>query len=280
MQKKWLLIAGIVLVLLGVGGFLLRDKLKPSQAGIQIETNPPSSVYINGEQVGTTPYDVVREPGDITLRLVPSVSDRNLSPWDTKLVLAEGIKTIVRRDFGETDDLSAGEVLSFEKLSSNEAELAVVSSPDAVQVSLDGEVKGYTPLAISNINIGEHKIKLNQPGFLERELSARTEAGYKLTVIAKLAQLPQEEASESGEITDDEEAPVEEMVEIQDTPVGYLRVRDKASTGGAEVAQVKPGKKFVLLETSKDGDWYKIEYEKGKTGWISAQYAKKVEKEE
>lgn len=268
------------MVIIGmIGLFFLKDKLKPLQAGIQIETNPRSTVYIDGEQVGTTPYDVVRRAGDITVRLVPDVTDKNLAPWDTKLALTEGIRTVVRRDFGATDDLSTGEVLSFEKIGGSDSSLAVVSSPDSVQVEVDGEVKGFTPLSLNLVTVGDHRIKLIQSGFVEREIQARTEAGYKLTVIAKLAQLAQAEASPSGEVAGEgTEGPTQETIEILDTPVGFLRVRSKPSTSGSEVGQVKPGEKFVLLEKSKDSDWYKIEYEKDKEGWVSAQYAKKVEK--
>ncbi len=63
------------------------------------------------------------------------------------------------------------------------------------------------------------------------------------------------------------------MIIITDTPTGFLRVRDQASASGAEVAQVKPGDTFTSLEESNG--WIKIEYVKGKQGWVSATYTKK-----
>jgi len=61
------------------------------------------------------------------------------------------------------------------------------------------------------------------------------------------------------------------------TPTGFLRVRSEPSTAGEEVAQVDPGDRFPYLETDEDTGWFKIEYEDGEEGWVSNQYAKKVE---
>ncbi|MDO8452455.1 MAG: hypothetical protein Q7S79_01750, partial [bacterium] len=116
MQKKWVLIAGVVLIILGIVGFFARSRFGSSQAGILIQTLPQATVFIDGEEVGTTPYQVQRKSGDIELRLVPSSTDSPLSPWETKLTLTPGIETVVRRDFGPTDEESAGDVLSYEKV--------------------------------------------------------------------------------------------------------------------------------------------------------------------
>jgi len=90
-----------------------------------------------------------------------------------------------------------------------------------------------------------------------------------LVVEVKLAQ--------SGEVVEEiGEETVEEVVKIliKDTPTGWLRVRDKASTAGSEVGRVEPGDEYELLD--EDNGWYKIEYEQGEEGWISAQYANKT----
>ncbi len=63
-------------------------------------------------------------------------------------------------------------------------------------------------------------------------------------------------------------------VKIKDTGIGFLRVRSGAGTGNSEVGRVDVGKEFKVLEESKG--WYKIEYELGKQGWISATYAETV----
>ena len=274
MQRKWFLVFGIVLMLVGVGGFLLRSKLKPAQAGVLIESNPQAGVFIDGEQVGTTPYDAVRKPGEITLKLVPASGSS--IPWDTKITLIEGIKTVVRRDFGESDSLSSGEVLSFEKITGELASMAIVSNPGSAQVMVDGEVRGYTPLPVDALTEGYHKILISRSGYKDREISAKAIPGYKLTVFSTLAQEDSpSEASQSAETSDSTNS--NSQVEILDTPTGFLRVRKEPSTAASESGKVKPQEKYTLLEESKDGKWYKIEFTDGEEGWISSQYAKKLD---
>lgn len=259
-------------MLLGAGGFFLFSKLKPANAGLQIETIPQATVYINGDQMGTTPFELVQKPGEISIRLVPIATETSLAPWGTKVTLTQGIKTVIRRDFAETEEKSSGEILSFEKISGSTASLAAVSTPDAAQVNLDGQNRDFTPLLINDIAVGDHKLVIFQAGYSEREIQARAEVGYKLTVVAMLAKFEQApEATESA----DEVLPKEEKIEILDTPTGFLRVRREPGKNGAEAGQVKPGEQFVLLE-EKDS-WYKIEYQKDKEGWISSEYVKKLE---
>ena len=68
-------------------------------------------------------------------------------------------------------------------------------------------------------------------------------------------------------------------VKIKPNSLGFLRVRSGPGRSNSEVAQVKVGEEFVILEESNG--WYKIEYEPGKEGWISgsSQYTEKIEPE-
>lgn len=274
MQRRWVLIASVVLVSLGAAGLLLKGRISPTKAGLQVRTNPQAQVFINGDQAGNTPLESDSySPGEITLRLVPIAVDSPLSTWETKLTLAPGIKTVVRRDFGETATTSSGEVLSFEKIPGNEAGLTIVSSPDSAQVKLNGQVKGFTPIRIDSLGQGEHDIVVSHPGYAEKTIKARTESGYRLTVVAMLAQTEEPVEEEKKEEI------IETKVEILSTPVGFLRVREEASTASTELGRVEPEKTYVFVEENEDSTWFKIEYESGREGWVSAQYAKKVEGE-
>jgi hypothetical protein len=62
---------------------------------------------------------------------------------------------------------------------------------------------------------------------------------------------------------------------IKDTPTGFLRVRSDAATTSSELARVKPGEKYSILD--EKSDWFNIQLEATKSGWISSQYAEKVE---
>lgn len=275
-MRRWFLVLGTVLILLGIAGLILRSRFEPAQAGIQIETNPQATVYIDGEQVGVTPHEEVRKPGDITLRLVPIAFGTPLVPWETKLTLIQGVRTVVKRDFAEVETGSSGEVLSFEKTGGKAASLAVVSSPSSAQLTLDGEVRGFTPVRIDSLTVGDHQIIISQPGFVEKQINAKTQSGYKLTIVATLAQIKEEEASPSAQLST-----VSRLeVEILSPQLGFLRVRLEPSTSASESARVTHGKSYPYLDQNKDGTWFKIEYDKDKEGWISAQYAKKVEVKE
>jgi uncharacterized protein YgiM (DUF1202 family) len=271
------LVLAIVAVLFFVGYF------KPKGAGILVESVPTSNVYIDGEQVGRTPYKETRTPSEITLRLVPDSFDEPLVPYVTKITLVSGVETVVRREFGNTDEVSAGEVLSFERIGGDEASLSVISVPDSSQLAIDNTTRAFTPYKTSALMPGKHTLRVSSSGYSERLIDLKTFKGYKLTAIVQLSlsNLPQEEEEVVVEEEVDEVV-VEILVEILSTPTGFLRVRSEPSTLGKEVGQVEPEDQFVLLEEDEETGWYKIEFEEGgedeeaKIGWISNQYARKI----
>jgi hypothetical protein len=265
-----LVVTGLILGIV----FFIVGSFKPKSAGIVIETTPAASVFIDGEQVGRTSYSGTRKPGEITIKLIPESFEAPLAPFETKVTLVAGIETVVRREFGESDEVSSGEIISYEKIGGKEASLAVVSIPDAAQVSIDGSIRGFAPYKTSSIVPGEHQVIVYTPGFSEKSFSIRTVEGYKLTVVVKLKPNGEEVLSEEDEAP---EEPKQEEVEILSTPTGFLRVRSEPSTAGEEVAQVEPGERYPYLDKDEDTGWFKIEYEDGEEGWDSNQYAKRVE---
>ncbi|MDP3917927.1 MAG: hypothetical protein Q8Q30_02005, partial [Candidatus Woesebacteria bacterium] len=67
--KMILIITGIIalgLLLLYLLGFF-----DLQEAGVLIEADPISTVYIDGQEVGKTPYEANRKPEEITLRIKP-----------------------------------------------------------------------------------------------------------------------------------------------------------------------------------------------------------------
>jgi uncharacterized protein YgiM (DUF1202 family) len=66
-----------------------------------------------------------------------------------------------------------------------------------------------------------------------------------------------------------------DVVEIANTPVGYLNVREQANTSSKVVTKVSPGQRFIVKERS-GSSWVKIDAGENGQGWISTQYAKKV----
>jgi len=273
-RKKIILVLLIIIILIVVGVLYFAGIFKPKGAGILINTDQPATVYIDGEQVGSTPYEQILEPKEIEIKLIPQSFEKPLSPYETKIVLMSGIQTIIERNFSETNDGSSGETVSFEKGPKDESSVVVISDPEGAEVEIDGTVKGFSAYKSSDITEGSHSIKVSALGYNERTTEVVVKDGYKLTLFVKLSKDPalQEEISENQE----EEADEPMLVEIVETPTGFLRVRRESSTLSSEVARVDPGETFTVLEVSEDGEWLKIGLEDETEGWISREYTKEV----
>jgi len=256
--------------------FFLVGYLRPKEAGILIDTIPESSVYINGLFVGKTLHRGALPPGEVTVKLVPE-SGENLLPFETKVMLAPGIQTIIRREFGMSEEESSGDILSFEKEGGKETSLVVISTPENAQVSIDGVPRGFAPYKSSAVIAGEHQITVRASGYVDRIMTVQAVSGFRLTVFAKLAKAKEPEL----EVVEEE---LKTYIEILETPTGYLRVRSLPGSKGAEIDQVKPGDKYLFLEEDAETGWFKIQLEEavpglpdGRSGWVSNEYSKKVE---
>lgn len=276
---KWLKI-GLTAFFTGVFAiaavFFSVSYFKPKPGGIFIDTNPESSVYVNGSLVGKSPYKGTFESGEVMIKLVPE-SGENLLPFETKVALVSGIQTVVRREFAPTEEESSGDVVSFEKEGGKETSLIVISTPENAQVSVDGVPRGFAPYKTSTISPAEHQVTVKAPGYSDRVMTLRTMAGYKLTVFAKLAKVREEALPV-------QKPEVKTYIEILSTPTGYLRVRTEPGSAGREIDQVKPGDKFLFLEEDTQTGWFKIQLEapvpglpEGRSGWVSDEYSVKVE---
>ncbi len=281
--STFLALLGISLIVLAVLLFL--GVFKEQEAGILVESDPSAVVYINDQEVGKTPYEVNRNPGEITLRIKPeSVENIILDDYETKINLIPGIKTIVKRVFRETEDYSSGVVVSFEKLGGIESYVTVVSVPDNSQVLIDGKAYGYTPLRVK-IPAGDHTLVISSDKYLEKSLPIRVYAGYKLTASVKLAKSDKPKEPEQlavlGETTETSNLG---RIKINKTDIGFLRVRSGANTGFPEIAQVKPDEEYEILEEGEHAQWYKIKIvsttNEGATneieGWVSSEFVTKL----
>ncbi len=279
MGKK---IIAIILILAGAGaigfGVFSYFQGKKPNAGLRIESTPSALVYVDNIQLGQTPLEKIFQPGEVTIKLIPTSTSLSLTSYQTKVRLTSNTYTVVKRDFGDSDLASSGEVVNLEPQSGKTASLAVVtSSPDSASVTLDGQPQGFSPLLIPSILAGDHQIGISAPGFTTRTVSAKAVLGYKLNINVKLARLPPPLPSEASAKEGTPSAILKPYVEVKDTPTGFLRVRQEPNTSAKEVGRVKPGEKYQLLE--KLSGWYQITIDLDATssGWISAQYADKFE---
>lgn len=295
MFKKVLLFSAIAFSSL----FLSGCTLKKAPAALQVNTKPVANVFIDGKLVGKTPYQVNNlKPEEVTIKLIPESTTMPLTSWEGRVKLNAGVLTLIEREFASSEAGSSGQILTLEKTKNkNEASLSVVSDPDGALINIDGEAKGFTPIAIEKAGTGDHQIKVTKEGFIEGIVKAKTVAGFKLIVNIKLAQaevqptvtptpapLPSGKVSPTIKVTPSPKATIspsakitptggeiaKPYVVIKDTPTGWLRVRADASTSAAEIAKVNPGEKYPLLE-EKSG-WIKISFGDNKEGWVSGQY--------
>ncbi len=283
------IVLGAVLLGLGIfAGLRLLSNRNQGPANLKITSNPATTVFLDTQHLGKTPYEGEVKAGEYTLKLIP---EGPAAPsWQTKINLAPGVLTFVNHDFGDQELTSAGEILTLEKISGKNAEVAVLSTPDGAQVTLDGTLRGATPLVLPNIEAGDHEVSVAAPGFLTRGVKVKATPGFKLVASFQLAlsttASPSATPSPSGSPTASPKtspkpsgtpgtALPKPYVKILDTPTGFLRVRMEPSTSATEAAKVNPGETFPLVD--EQSGWYKIKYSGANTGWIAGQYAEKFE---
>lgn len=243
---------------------------KNSKGTIVIETSTPSDIYINNEFKGTTPYEEIREIGEIKISIVPK--DLLFQKFEQKVDIFSGVKTIVRRRFGEVQ--SSGELVYLKKDKSNRASIAVVTNPQGAKVYINEKYIDVSPIKVFDVSEGQYKIKVKSDMFLDQELNIVAKKGYSLNIVFDLAfnleyQKPNSPILPSFENTNE----VEKIV-TQSEETDFVRVRKNANLTSEEIFQVGINEEFEVLDYV-DG-WYQIKIEKDgleTIGWISEKYA-------
>jgi hypothetical protein len=300
--KPFLLPIIATLLILIISGLIVKNLFfKPSDAGLKVDSTPASIVYLDGKEVGRTPYESEKlSTGEKTIKIVPEQTFGNLNSWEVKVKLVSGALAVVKKDFAEDESQSSGYIITMEPIVDKKtSSLLIVSIPDSAVVRLDGDSKGFTPVSLDKLSEGDKIITLTAPDFTDKTINAKLYKGFKTIINETLAQSIAAETGEltptpsliasitptpkvTGKITPTPAAkvtpttPATPYVIIKATETGWLRVRAEASSKtGQEIGRVLPGEKYSLLDEVTD--WYKISFGTNKEGWISAAYATKVE---
>ncbi|MBI5151410.1 MAG: PEGA domain-containing protein [Candidatus Pacebacteria bacterium] len=277
------------------------------KAGLQVSTSTgeKASVFVDGISVGQTPLKSEDlKPGSRTIKLVPE--DTSKASYETTVSLTGGNISVVNWTFGKTLEESGGEIFELSKGSNrNKSELSIVTNPDNIIVKVDGQSKGFSPLVLDDLVEGSHSLTMTAPGFIERTTNPKLVKGYRLTVTTKLAREVMKQgveeatpeptpaltpspspkasvkptqkpiapptASGSSSIKTTTKPPLP-YVEVKETGTGWLRVRADANGTSEELAKLDVGSLVPYLNQATNG-WLKIEYQTGKQGWVSGQYA-------
>lgn len=285
---------------------LLLSACKPSflnsgRAALKISSAPDASVFLDGKQVGDTPYyNDQLKPGEVTLRLVPKKGGG--IPWEGRISLNQGIETQVTRELGDTQERSGGYVISMSP-SDNKANigLVIVSSPSGANVTIDQAARGFAPIEIDDLQEGEHPILISYPGYYERTLKVNLVKNYKVNISVQLVKSPedlgknlpkaeeqkQSDESDSDKVLDKDlenkkdkdlektqqtSLPDPPYITVKDTPTGWLNVRKTPSTAEDNIIiKIKPKEHYKYLDKNESG-WYKISLNDGTEGWVSSKY--------
>ncbi|MBI5449317.1 PEGA domain-containing protein [Candidatus Gottesmanbacteria bacterium] len=290
-MKRNLVFLVVLVALLGlVIGFVKIWNRRSAKFGeLRVESVPPASVFLDNKHMGRTPFRDKVQAGQYTIKVVPEASSMQAASWQAPLSIGESLLTYVSADLSESELSSAADILWLEKISGKNGELSVTTNPDGATVLVDDQVKGVTPLSTTDMSSGDHMLTVTSPGFLSRTQKIKSIAGYRVIASIKLALSAGGAVVASASPTPVTQSvtritptglplssdPAKPFVIIKDTPTGYLRVRLEPTTTASEAARVKPGEKYHLEEIKTS--WYKIKYDGSNTGWISGQYAEKVE---
>lgn len=231
-----------------------------SKSGIAITSTPDSStVFIDGQEVGKTPFT----KDDLVAKTYLIKIEKDGMSWQGKVTLNANTISVVNRDLAKDPTSSSGEVLTLEKGKG----IIVVSNPSLADVEIDGKVYGKTPITIK-IENGEHNILISHSNYLKRSISAKLPEGFNLTISSDLAISEADLTTFSAPVI----SRTTEVI-VKKTPTNFLRVRDKASLNGKEIAQVKVGDSLTLL--SEEGAWNRVRLPNGLEGYVSITYVEK-----
>lgn len=173
-----LIVGGIYLLYQGV--FLKRRAAV--RAALSVNTPYTEvAVFVDDQFLGPTPLfkDDLKE-GERTVRV---------GDWVGKVKLAAGTLTVINQDLGPSSEFSAGEVIWLEKIEKGTM-IAIISVPDEVEVRLNENKIGETPIVNSSVSAGEYSLTLTKENYVSRTIRLRIQEGYRLNANAQLMKKP------------------------------------------------------------------------------------------
>lgn len=267
-----------VLIFFGVSFFLNRQTGK---GALLVTSTPESNVYLDGKLVGKTPFCIATENcknqaginiGDHEVRLSPV--DVTYPAYNTKININKLTLTVIDRTF-ENNGESTGTVIGLTPLTDEKtAQIQVTSFPDKVNIFLDENPVGITPLVLTQISQSDHDLRLTLDGYQDKILKIKTTLGFQTNLVASLGIKPDlSDLSASSASAVMPGVLSVARVLILDTPTGFLRVRENNSLTSSEIARIKPGELYELVDEKNDWFEIKLSSPSGELGWISSQYA-------
>lgn len=285
------------------------------KSGLQVMvTDSPSSLFLDDQYLDKAPYvNKQIKPGRYVLKIVPEDSD--YPAYETIVNLHKGLLTVVTWTPGKTPETSGGIIYEMEPINNKDrSEVSFITVPDSTIINFDNQEPHHAPIIFQDLEPGHHEFEIKLPSYTTQKHTINILAGHRLIIYAKLAKSSQDpttnqprtpasnslntqEASPAGQLipevtittlTASEDAKIESQnqnisgtrVKILPTnffqnSVEVLKIRNSANQSGAEIGFAQVKREYKYIEKS-DNNWYKIEFEDGKEGWVSGQYAELV----
>lgn len=268
MKKNILLILVFISIAVLISRFFYQYKTSllssKERAGVRILSIPEGAqVFIDGVEEGKTPY----ENQALTDQEYTFKIQADKSIWQGRVKLNGGTLTVISRELSNESSLHGGEILTLEEGKG----VTLISTPQDSEVEIDGKVYGKTPI-ILQLSSGEHTFTFSYTNYLKRSIRAYVPENFNLVINTDLAVSEVDLTSLAVPVTT-----VSSKVVVKKTPTGFLRVRDKPSLAGLEIARLSPGDEVVLLEELSG--WDKIKLPDGGEGYVSKTYMEKKDSE-
>lgn len=274
-------------------------RTEASSGGLQIDSPTPLAIYANGQYLGQTPYfsENVR-PGDYTLSLTAPESSSQQA-WAHQVRVLTGALTVVTLGQPLTPGHPAPSYyLTVEPLLDTEsAQLVLTSSPPGAQVVLDGQTVGDTPELTPITMPGIHTIQMQLSGGQTQDITVQSTLGHRVSVHVNLEppqppiipspspnlrfpdifSLSQDGvivgAPNVGQLTTDQ-------VEVLSPTLGipWVRVFSQPSTAAPEIAKVRVGTFYPLVEATPGAQFAEIGISPTESGFILQRYVKLLPK--
>jgi len=246
-------------------------RLLKKSGTLRAESEPKSSVFLEGRLIGQTPLETSVKSGVYNLKLISQNESKKYLPYTGRIKISNNTMTYVNYEFATSELNAAGEILTVEKIQGKKGQLLVSTKPPNLFVSFDGEERGLSPLLLDGINPGEHELALSGEGMISRSIKIEISEGGKLLAEVKMAvdqqyKKKKEEQKKQEKLLESKE----KLLEIKNTQTGWLRVRSEPNLDASESAKVNSAQKFPYF-SEQDG-WYEIEFEKGKRGFVNGEY--------
>jgi len=168
---KWfaviLLSAGIAVA--AVFGYQRRIARTAPTGSVTVETAPVGlAVSMGGKSLGITPLTTVLAPGAYELQVGTAPNLRTI-----KVNVTAGTSIVQRVEFAD----------QVQAVSSNAGGLRVQTEPTHLPVLVDGEPHGLSPVALDNLEPGDHEIAVRTSGgFVKRAVSIQPRETLSLIV--------------------------------------------------------------------------------------------------